>query len=275
MTIKRIIMLSFKYLIPIYFLLLIVACGGEQVNSEEPSSEEMLDANPPAKGFNIADSDEKAIALADSVMEAMGGRKHWDETRFIHWNFFGGRRLLWDKEKKRARVESLRDNSIYLVDIKTGNSKVMMNGEEMTDQDSLAKYGVRGMNMWINDSYWLVLPFKLKDSGVTLKHLGQDSTDAGELTEVLQLTFKEVGNTPQNKYLVYINPESYMITQWDYYPNASDAEPRFSTPWADYKQHGKILLSGNRGQREISEIGVYREVPDAAFESFESVDLDD
>ena len=44
--------------------------------------------NPPAPGFNTADSDPKAIALADEVMAAMGGRANWDATRYITWRFF-------------------------------------------------------------------------------------------------------------------------------------------------------------------------------------------
>ncbi len=49
--------------------------------------------NAPAEGFNAADSDTKAIAIAiaDEVMSTMGGRKNWDDTRYITWRFFGFR----------------------------------------------------------------------------------------------------------------------------------------------------------------------------------------
>ena len=40
----------------------------------------------------------------------------------------------------------------------------------------LARQVPAGGNDWINDLYWLVMPFKLKDSGVTLKCLGEDTT---------------------------------------------------------------------------------------------------
>jgi hypothetical protein len=251
-------------------LLLITAC-----NSNTADERKVNEINPPADGFNAADSDEKAILLADKTMEAMGGRENWDNTRYIHWNFFGSRKLLWDKQEKRVRVESLRDSSIYLIDLKSGSGQVKRNGEILTHPDSIALYAKRGEGMWINDSYWLVMPFKLKDSGVTLKHVGQDTTEAGKMADVLQLTFKEVGNTPNNKYLVYIDSESNLVTQWDFYTNATDEQARFVTPWADYKEYGKILLSGNRGQRGLTEIAVYEEVPETAFTSFDPVDLGD
>jgi hypothetical protein len=38
--------------------------------------------------FDMLGSDKKAVELADSVMNAMGGRYNWDNTHFIRWNFF-------------------------------------------------------------------------------------------------------------------------------------------------------------------------------------------
>ncbi|PHN08691.1 hypothetical protein CRP01_00020 [Flavilitoribacter nigricans DSM 23189 = NBRC 102662] len=220
-------------------------------------------------------SDEKAIAIADSVMAAMGGRQNWDNTRYIHWNFFGARTLLWDKLEQKARVESHRDSSIYIVDLKNGGGMVKRNGEEQTAPDSIAMYTKRGEGMWINDSYWLVMPYKLKDSGVTLKYVGQDTTQAGKMADVLQLTFEAVGNTPNNKYLVYVDPDSHLVTQWDFFTNAGDEAPRFSTPWADYKEYGSILLSGDRGNRKLSNIAVYESVPEGAFTSLEPLKMGD
>ncbi|HHL71578.1 MAG TPA: hypothetical protein ENJ29_03615, partial [Bacteroidetes bacterium] len=63
----------------IILLPLLSACG------TSPRDE----ANPPAPGFNLADSDARAIAIADEVMQALGGRRAWDKTRYITWRFFG------------------------------------------------------------------------------------------------------------------------------------------------------------------------------------------
>ncbi|MEJ2086172.1 MAG: hypothetical protein P8Y44_10915, partial [Acidobacteriota bacterium] len=52
----------------------------------------LADENPPAPGFNAEASDDEAIVIADQVMEALGGRKAWDDTRYLTWNFFGRRR---------------------------------------------------------------------------------------------------------------------------------------------------------------------------------------
>lgn len=225
--------------------------------------------NPPADGFNAEASDERAIALADSVMRAMGGRDAWDDTRYLEWNFFGNRKLLWDKEKGHVRIEVPNDFSIYLIDLENNKGRIMRNGEEVTHPDSVAKYVKKGKEIWINDSYWLFMPFKLKDSGVTLTYAGKDQMQDGSPAEVVQLEFQEVGVTPENKYRVYIDPQDHLVKQWAFFRQASSESPDFITPWAGYQQYGQILLGGDRGERAITDIAVYEEVPVDAFSDFE------
>lgn len=226
--------------------------------------------NPAAPGFNEEGSDPQAIALADSVMLAMGGRNAWDNTRYIGWTFFGRRHLLWDKKEGNVRIEITADSTVLLVNVFDKTGKAMVQGEEITEADSLAKLMDRAEAIWINDSYWLVMPFKLKDSGVTLKYLGQDTTQTGDMAEVLALTFEEVGNTPENKYQVYVDPSSKLVVQWDYFQNATDETPRITTPWTDYQSYGEILLSGGRGNRGLTNIAVYDTVPTAVFSDFQA-----
>ena len=124
-------------------------------------------ANPPAKGFNEAGSDIEAIHLADEVMRTIGGRKAWDATHYVKWNFFGRRTLTWDKINHRCRIEIPSDSLTILLNLKSDKGKVYKSGKPYTEVDSLTKYLKKGKEIWINDSYWLVMPMKLKDSGVT------------------------------------------------------------------------------------------------------------
>ncbi len=225
--------------------------------------------NPAANGFNAQDSDNKAIKIADEVMTAMGGRKNWDETKVIYWDFFGARKLAWNKETGDVRITSNKDNYTVLMNIFTDKGQVMRQDKIVEHPDSVQFYLQKGKEAWINDSYWLVMPFKLKDSGVRLKYLGEGKTEEGTLSDILELTFVDVGKTPENKYHVYVDKGTKLVTQWDFYNNASDEKPRFKTPWKDYKQHGKILLSSNRGENyELKGISVYEKAPEGFFNSF-------
>ena len=244
--------------------LLLAAAACRQTPAPEP-------ANPAAQGFDEALSDPEAIEIADAVMEAMGGRKSFDDTRYLAWNFFGFRTHVWDKQTGDLRFEQ--GPSLTLMNVHSKEGRVWRDGEEVTDATALAEALQAGYESWVNDSYWLLMPYKLKDSGVTLKHLGDGTTEAGRDAHVLQLTFRDVGVTPDNKYHVYVDKERMLVEQWSYFESYEDEEPGFKTPWARWTRHGEILLSGDRGERQLSDIQVFSELPRAVFESPEPVDL--
>ncbi len=241
---------------------LLVLFGWLLINSTWAQSS---DSNPPAEGFRASASDARAVALADSVMVAMGGRAAWDNTRYLHWNFFGRRTLLWDKQEKRVRIEIPGQDAIYLLDLNTMEGRVQQDGKEYTQPDSLKKYLERAHAIWINDSYWLVQPFKLKDSGVALQYIGSSESPEGVPSEVIDMTFEAVGLTPQNRYRLYLNADNYRVNYWEFFRDAADEQPAMATPYRGYDRYGSILLSGDRGKYRLSDIEVLEEVPDRAF----------
>ncbi|MBO0938545.1 hypothetical protein J2I47_18480 [Fibrella sp. HMF5335] len=225
--------------------------------------------NLAAPGFDMAGSDKRAVQIADEVMAAQGGRKAWDQTRHIAWTFFGVRRLHWDKWTGNVRVDNLKNDQSVVLNINTDKGRVFRNGKEETQPDSVAKFVKGAKSAWINDSYWLLMPFKLKDSGVTLKDLGEAKTEAGQPADLLQLTFKGVGDTPQNKYQVWVDKTTRLVSQWAYYPKFTDEKPGFILPWTDYKTYGNIKLSGKRGARELSDINVADALPETVYTSLD------
>lgn len=229
--------------------------------------------NPAAPDFDAAGSDARAVQIADEVMNAMGGRKAWDNTRVIAWNFFGARKLVWDKAKGDVRVDNLRNDQTVLLNIKTDKGRVFRNGKEETNPDSVAKFVKQGKANWINDSYWLLMPFKLKDSGVTIKYTGEENMESGKPADVLQMTFKGVGVTPDNKYKVWVDKTSRLVSQWSYYPKFSDEKPGFTLPWIEYKKYGQIMLSGERGARDLTDIMVFEKLPGDVFTDFKRPDM--
>ncbi len=224
--------------------------------------------NPPADGFDIVGSDQQAIEIADKVMTAMGGRPAWDETRFISWDFFGRRTLTWDKYKGRVRIESPRDSTIYLLDMSSMTGRVRIGNTELTGPDTLATLLERAMSLWINDSYWLVMPYKFKDTGVTLKYVGED-TLKNSSCHVLQMTFKGVGRTPDNKYRVYVDAADDLVKKWCYFANAAQDTANFTRPWDNYQLYGKILLSADRSDKGgPANVKVSGSLPDSLFTEF-------
>lgn len=219
--------------------------------------------NPPAPGFDNAGSDVRAVQIADRVMERLGGRAAWDGTRFLTWRFFGGRRHVWDKGTGDLRYED--GELTVLTNIHDRTGRAWHSGVEVTDPDTLAQRLDTAYRAWINDSYWLVMPYKLKDTGVTLKYRGEELTEDGLSAYVLELTFADVGVTPQNRYRVWVDVHEGLVRQWAFYADAADEEPRFVLPWAGWQPYGRIWLNDDFGQRRHTELAVYDDLPGSVF----------
>jgi|3_EtaG_2_1085321.scaffolds.fasta_scaffold48432_2 hypothetical protein len=253
----------------IIITIILLASFGCQTKEKAEEKENLQESTKQeSAAFDPEKSDIIAVELAEKVIKAHGGRDNWESTHYISWNFLGVRDLIWDKYTGNVRIDFPRENSTYLININQDTGRVKIGDRELTKNDSLAQYIERGKQIWVNDSYWLVFPFKLKDPGVILEYNGKDTTLTGEAADVISLTFEKVGFTPQNKYHAYIDPVSFFILQWDFYRNASDSTASFKNEWTDYKQYGDIYLSSGRGERSLGNIKVAQEWDDKVFEEF-------
>ncbi len=249
-----------------------ISCKGPATNTGNANMPgAIVYNNPPAEGFDIDGSNPIAILLADQVMNAMGGREKWDNTNVLYWNFLGIRTLLWDKKNNRVRIDIPDKKKVLILDMNTSSGKSFLDGTEVTDAETLKTDLDNAKSIWINDSYWLVMPFKLKDSGVTLSYLREEESQSGERCDVLGLTFENVGVTPQNGYEIWISIDTRLVKQWAYFKNAEDQEPAFIKPWDDYKDYNGLLLAGERGERDITDIKVLSEVPKGSFDGPEPI----
>lgn len=192
-----------------------------------------------------AQPDVKTLVKEQEI--AMGGTANYNNVKYIEWEF-GKRKLYWNKWTGDVRVENPEANQVILVNINSMKGKVFENGSLVEEDKKVAKLLNQAKNWWINDSYWLVMPWKLEDPGVSLSYVKTEQLPDGATADVLQMTFNAVGVTPENKYWVYINQKEHLIKQWSYFKGFDDAEPKFTLAWDNYQKAGNILLSYNRSK---------------------------
>jgi len=205
------------------------------------------------------DSDPKAVAIADQVMQALGGKSAWNKLTGIRWTFEvsvndtlrPGRHHAWNKMDGWHRVEGQRKGMPFVLvqQLNTQNGKAWMGGQAI-EGDSLKKLLKTSQSMWINDSYWFLMPYKLRDPGVTLKYAG-DTTLAGATYDRLALSFANVGDTPGDHYWVFVNRANHRVERWDMVLQG-DQPPARSYTWEGWERHdGLWFPTAHHGDRAI------------------------
>ncbi len=229
-----------------------------------------------AEGGEMA-SDPKAVAIAEHSLEAMGGQEAWDATRFLRFDFFGFRLHHWDRHQGMHRLEGkTREGVAYVVvhSLDTREGKVWLDGK-LQEGEEKAKWLEQAYGAWVNDAYWLVMPYKLLDPGVNLEYDGSEELD-GATFDKLKLTFNGVGLTPGDTYWAYINRESGLMERWAYFlQDWEDDREATHWQWLDWQRHGQVMLSSKRlnpdpeNGREamLSDLAVLDYLPDSVFTS--------
>lgn len=234
----------------------------------------------------LADAQETEIEDPDArriharMMEAMGGEDAWDRTRYLEFDWLVARpegeplrrSHRWDRWTGRHRVEAPSDGGAMVAVFDSdepADGRVWIGGSEVTGAraDSLLR---RANAMYVNDSYWLVMPYKWTDPGAHLAYLGRKTDDGGESWEVVELSFEPgVGLTPRNVYHAWVDPETWLMERW-YHFRREGADP-LVTDWTEWVPCGPIRLARDRpfrsseGRIHFEGLRCETRVPDGAF----------
>jgi hypothetical protein len=205
-------------------------------------------------------SDHKAVVIADQVMKALGGKKRWDDLEGLRWSFGSSvndtvrstRRHSWDKHTGWHRVEGkTRAGGTFLFIHRVGTDQGMawMDGTPI-EGDSLQKLLKRANSIWINDTYWMLMPYKLRDPGVTLKYDGRQKL-GGTDYDKLSLTFENVGDTPGDHYWVFVNHATHRIGRWEMVLQG-DQPPARAYSWEGWEEHDGLWFPTAHRQDKVN-----------------------
>jgi len=224
-------------------------------------------------------ADERAAAVAARAMEALGGEEAWAKTRYLSFGFAGRRWHWWDRATGRHRVEGTDQEGarwVVLHDLDSREGEAWIGGEKAAGEQA-AELLENAYGAWVNDTYWLLVPYKLRDPGVTLAY-DREATLDGKTYDVLALSFAHVGLTPGDRYWVYIDRDTGLMDRWEYVleHQPPDAEPT-AWRWEGWQRYGAIMLAPRRAQigndrvLDLSPIAVPDSLPDSVFTSPEPV----
>jgi hypothetical protein len=167
--------------------------------------------------------------LARAVWQASGGQ-YWSKVKELHFTF-----IVEQDGKQLVSAE-------HKWDLAAGTDRVKWKGKDVTvnlaapaqDEDGQAAYG-----RWVNDSYWLLAPLKILDGGVKVAYEDDKEID-GVWCETLRLSFAQVGLTPSDVYVLYIDPQTNLVRAWDYIPKEGTV---MHGTWENYETFGGLKLA--------------------------------
>jgi hypothetical protein len=137
----------------------------------------------------------KADALAIAMLETIR-HEAYKKTRFIEWSFGGRRSYKWDKKEHIVEV-NWGLNKVILHPNNLEKSVLFVDGTESTEnKNKLVKKAESSFN---NDSFWLVAPHKLFETGIIRSVVQYKGSDA------LKVKYTTGGSTPGDSYIWVLN----------------------------------------------------------------------
>ncbi len=204
----------------------------------------------------LAQASGGAALEAESLMvEAMGGREAWESARYFDFVWAVERpngstfrrRHVWDRWTGRYRLEMPHDGGqlVAYFDTESRNGSVWIDGRRLAG-DTVRTLLDRAYGAHINDVYWLLMPFKWRDPGVSLTHRGSVTAPTGRRWVQIELTFDSVGLTPDNLYNVYLDPDSHLIGWWEHFRHRADTTTNTRNRWEGWERRGPLVVSLSR-----------------------------
>lgn len=164
----------------------------------------------------------QAERLTDKIQKAIN-QKAWDSTAAISFTFMGNHHYLWDKKNNLVLVQWSTNKVFY--NNQTLEGIAYKDGAKLSGATKIDAIATAN-KYFNNDSFWLIAPFKLRDSGTTRSLVMQDNHEA------LMVTYNSGGSTPGDSY-VWILDDNYVPTAWRMWVSILPVGG-FETSWENY-----------------------------------------
>ncbi|WP_439130970.1 hypothetical protein [Polaribacter sp.] len=164
----------------------------------------------------------EAEALANKMFDAIN-HKAYEKTEVLEWSFRGINSYKWYKQENKVEV-SWDENKVILYTKNPQKSKSFVNGNSVDDKQLIQK----ATNYFYNDSFWLVAPYKIFDSGTERSIVNYEGKEA------LLVTYTSGGSTPGDSYL-WILDENHFPTSFKMWTSIIPIGG-VSATWSDWKK---------------------------------------
>jgi hypothetical protein len=216
--------------------------------------------------------------VARRAIDVMAG-SDWEKARYFAFTFIVEREgkvmvsfpQRWDRVTGEYRVsgkDQQGNDFVVVMNVKTKQGRGWQNGKEVADPKDLLTLGY---NRFVNDTYWLLTPFKSMDAGVQ-RELASPKSDCGTIWDVVKVTGDPSAGIPTESSWMWVNRDTGLVDKWEMKLQGSRAdEPPMPVFFHQYRRINGILLSTWREVRgkdqwiHLDDIRIMSETPKTAF----------
>ena len=232
----------------------LAACaGGEAGSADRGGSGDGAAAGAETAAAGTAAADSAAV-LTDRLMAWQGGPDAWESTRFLRFTWIveregetaARRSHAWNRRTGDYRLSFERDDGtrvLALFEVPTMKSDtldpagdVWVGGEQLSGaaRDSALR---QAYGAFINDSYWLLMPLKWRDSGVHLEYAGPTELPNGESYPAVHLTFDQGLGVTNDQYWGFLDPSTGRMAAWRFHLQGQEEKGPVIW-WRDWRTFG-------------------------------------
>ncbi|MDZ4804907.1 MAG: hypothetical protein SGI90_08620 [Candidatus Eisenbacteria bacterium] len=198
-----------------------------------------------------------ARPILDALYGSMGGRGTFDSLPTLRFTFTyvsrdtirTSRTHWWDRRDGRYRIQGTNRAGqpfVVLFNVQTQLGEAWLDGKLLAGEERAALL-TRAYGLFINDTYWFLMPFKLDDDGVNVARDGEVVVN-GLPCDRLKVTFDSVGLTPNDTYWAYLDRATHRMVRWGFIlqDEAGPAARESLWDWVAWQPVGPLVLSSDR-----------------------------
>lgn len=221
-----------------------------------------------------------AEEIAKRVFDTAAGDA-WEKARYISFAFAAERDgkvvtsipQSYDRFTGDYRVAGKNREGVpytVIMNVSTKAGRAWLDGKEVADPKALLE---SGYGRFINDTYWLLMPLKLRDPGSRLELAETKTDECGRTYDILKISFDQgIGLTSGDQYWMWVNRDTNLIDRWEMKLQGSKPEdPKRSFLFKRLQRSGGILLPTSKENAEgtskilLNDFFVSDKVPAGAF----------
>lgn len=149
----------------------------------------------------------QADALATKMLKALNEEAYLN-TDYLEWTFTNKHHYKWYKTNNTCEVSW--DQITVILDFANSNNSKVFAGQQEYNGVEKQDYINKAHHYFNNDSFWLVAPYKVFDTGVERRLVKTE-----EDKDALLVTYTSGGTTPGDSYLWHFDdtgkPKSYQM----------------------------------------------------------------